>query len=233
MKPFLILQLRPETDAADGEYRAMLDKCGLHAKQTHRIRLDCETLPEALQLDDYSGVIVGGGPGCVSDAAHEKSEQDARIEGQIMGLMPEIIAKDHPFMGCCRGKFVNSALTRLLTFPPSWPCFKSLPTVLHHHSFHSPKGFFHKGVRRLLFPSFQVATLQEELGRFILRQIASKIGLFLSFHSVTIANGGSARIRIVIVAATAVIFIARKKPEQQRGNGRCRPRCDTTARLTG
>ena len=103
MKPFLILQLRPETDAADGEYRAMLDKCGLHAKQTHRIRLDCETLPEALQLDDYSGVIVGGGPGCVSDAAHEKSEQDARIEEQIMGLMPEIIAKDHPFMGCCYG----------------------------------------------------------------------------------------------------------------------------------
>ena len=103
MKPFLILQLRPETDAADGEYNAMLDKCGLQPDQTHRIRLDCETLPAALRLDDYAGVIVGGGPGCVSDAEDEKSEQDARIEAQIMGLMPEIIAKDHPFMGCCYG----------------------------------------------------------------------------------------------------------------------------------
>lgn len=103
MKPFLILQLRPETDAADGEYAAILDKCALPQEATHRIRLDCETLPAGLDLGDYAGVIVGGGPGCISDSAAEKSAMDARIEAQIMGLMPEIIARDHPFMGCCYG----------------------------------------------------------------------------------------------------------------------------------
>ncbi|MHA6262794.1 glutamine amidotransferase [Arenibacterium sp. CAU 1754] len=102
-KPFLILQLRPETDAADGEFAALLDKGGLSAERVHRIRLDCENLPEALDVTDYAGVIVGGGPGCVSDAPEDKSETEARIEAQIMGLMPQITARDHPFMGCCYG----------------------------------------------------------------------------------------------------------------------------------
>ena len=46
MKRFLILQLRPETDASDAEYASILDKTGLSPDQTHRIRLDCEDLPE-------------------------------------------------------------------------------------------------------------------------------------------------------------------------------------------
>ena len=33
MKPALILQLRPEDDASDGEYRAFLDKGGLDEGQ--------------------------------------------------------------------------------------------------------------------------------------------------------------------------------------------------------
>ncbi len=103
MKPFLILQLRPERDASDDEYAAILDKCGLRADQTRRIRLDCEDIPQGLQVSDYAGVIVGGGPGCVSDAPEDKSEMDTRIEGQIMALMPQITARDHPFMGCCYG----------------------------------------------------------------------------------------------------------------------------------
>lgn len=103
MKPFLILQLRPETDASDDEYAAILDKCGLHADQTHRIRLDQEAIPEGLQVADYAGVIVGGGPGCVSDAPQDKSPMEARIETQIMALMPQVTAQDHPFMGCCYG----------------------------------------------------------------------------------------------------------------------------------
>lgn len=103
MKPFLILQLRPETDAADDEYAAILDKCGLSEAQTHRVRLDIDTLPDDLNVTDYAGVIVGGGPGCVSDPPEQKSDMDTRIEAQILGLMPQIIAQDHPFMGCCYG----------------------------------------------------------------------------------------------------------------------------------
>ncbi len=109
MKRFLILQLRPETDAADAEFASILDKCGIGPERAHRIRLECEDLPEALDVGDYAGVIVGGGPGCVSDDPADKSPMDARIEGAIMGLMPQIAARDHPFMGCCYGMGILAA----------------------------------------------------------------------------------------------------------------------------
>ena len=109
MKRFLILQLRPETDASDAEYASILDKSGLEPSQTHRIRLDCEDLPAGLDVTDYAGVIVGGGPGCVSDDPAGKSTLDAKIEGAIMGLMPQITAQDHPFMGCCYGLGILAA----------------------------------------------------------------------------------------------------------------------------
>jgi GMP synthase (glutamine-hydrolysing) len=103
MKPFLILQLRPETEAADDEFAAFLAKGVLRANQVDRIRLDRETLPEGLDLHEYSGVIVGGGPGCVSDPVDTKDPVEARIEAQILSMMPEIVDQDIPFMGCCYG----------------------------------------------------------------------------------------------------------------------------------
>ena len=103
MKPFLILQLRPETEASDDEFRAILDKGGLSCKEVHRIRLDLESVPDTLDLSDYSGVIVGGGPGCISDPDENKSEVEARIEQAVLALMPEITGRDIPFMGCCYG----------------------------------------------------------------------------------------------------------------------------------
>jgi len=103
MKPFLILQLRPETDASDAEYASILARSGLSQTQTHRIRLDCSPLPERLSVTDYAGVIVGGGPGCVSDAPQDKPADETRVEEAILSLMPAIIAADHPFMGCCYG----------------------------------------------------------------------------------------------------------------------------------
>ena len=103
MKPFLILQLRPEPEASDNEFEAILDKGQLRADQTHRICLDKEDIPEGLSLDAYSGVIVGGGPGCVSDEPAKKSVMDKRIETAVLGMMPEITAHDFPFMGCCYG----------------------------------------------------------------------------------------------------------------------------------
>jgi len=109
MKRFLILQLRPETDASDAEYASILDKTGLTPEQSHRIRLDCEDLPDGLDVTEYAGVIVGGGPGCVSDDPVTKSALDAKIEGAVMGLMPQITAQDHPFMGCCYGLGVLAA----------------------------------------------------------------------------------------------------------------------------
>ena len=102
MKPFLILQLRPETEAADEEFAAFLAKGGLAEDGVRRIRLDQTQLP-ALSLDDFAGVIVGGGPGCVSDLPETKDPVEARIEADILSLMPEIAARDMPFLGCCYG----------------------------------------------------------------------------------------------------------------------------------
>ncbi|MEO9874220.1 MAG: glutamine amidotransferase [Anderseniella sp.] len=103
MKPFLILQLRPETQASDDEYEAILEKGGLERSETVRIRLDQEPIPGGLNLQDHAGVIVGGGPGCVSDPKAQKSELDKRIEDAVLNLMPAITETDFPYLGCCYG----------------------------------------------------------------------------------------------------------------------------------
>jgi GMP synthase (glutamine-hydrolysing) len=103
MKPFLILQLRPEAAASDNEFDAILEKGGLDRSETQRIRLDREPIPSGIDLHDYAGIIVGGGPGCVSDAADQKTATEKRIENSIMSLMPAIAETDFPFMGCCYG----------------------------------------------------------------------------------------------------------------------------------
>jgi GMP synthase (glutamine-hydrolysing) len=102
VRPFLVLQLRPEDEAADEEFAAFLDRGGLDPGRVTRIRLDQTRLPD-LNLEDFSGVIVGGGPGCVSDAPEQKSPIEARIEADILSLMPAIVDRDVPFMGCCYG----------------------------------------------------------------------------------------------------------------------------------
>lgn len=102
MKPFLILQLRPEAEASDDEFHAILKKGGLNCDRVRRIRLEREELP-AVDLSGYAGVIVGGGPGCVSDAPDEKSPLEKHIEDEVMSLMPAITAGDVPFLGCCYG----------------------------------------------------------------------------------------------------------------------------------
>lgn len=102
MKPFLILQLRPEAEASDDEFHAMLAKGGLDEARVRRVRLEREELPD-LDLADYAGVIVGGGPGCVSDPEDQKSPIEKHIEDEVMSLMPAITANDVPFLGCCYG----------------------------------------------------------------------------------------------------------------------------------
>lgn len=103
MKRFLLLQLRPETAAADDEYAAFLRLGGLAPERVRRVRLEREALPEGLDLADHAGVIVGGGPGCVSDPPGKKSAAEARIEAACLSLMPEIVSRDVPFLGCCYG----------------------------------------------------------------------------------------------------------------------------------
>ena len=102
MKPFLILQLRPEDEASDGEFAAFLEKGAMDAARVERVRLERDPLP-SVSLADYAGIIVGGGPGCVSDAPEGKRPEEARAEEAIFSLMPEVLERDMPFLGCCYG----------------------------------------------------------------------------------------------------------------------------------
>ncbi|MGH3333169.1 MAG: glutamine amidotransferase [Nocardioidaceae bacterium] len=102
MKPFLLLSSRPEDEAADDEYVAFLRDTGLAPEQLRRIRMEAAPLP-AIDLDDYTGVLVGGGPFNSSDPPETKSPVQHRVEAELATLLDEIVARDFPFLGACYG----------------------------------------------------------------------------------------------------------------------------------
>ncbi len=102
MKPFLILQLRPEDEASDNEYSAFLKYGGLSGSEVHRIRMEKEGIPN-IDLEDYSGVILGGGPSNVSDKAEVKKDYEKRFERELNELLAKVFKKDVPFLGVCYG----------------------------------------------------------------------------------------------------------------------------------
>ena len=102
MKPFLILQLRPENPTSDNEFEAIVNFSGLDESETHRIRMEQGGLPE-INLNDYSGIIVGGGPWNVSDDQSKKSKEQKNAEVWLDKLIDEVIEKDFPFLGACYG----------------------------------------------------------------------------------------------------------------------------------
>jgi GMP synthase (glutamine-hydrolysing) len=102
VRPFLLLSSRAEDVAADGEYEAFLRFTGLAPDELRRVRMEAAPLPD-LDLDDYSGVLVGGGPFNSSDPPAEKSAIQHRVEKELAGLLDEIVARDYPFFGACYG----------------------------------------------------------------------------------------------------------------------------------
>ncbi|HEV6954330.1 MAG TPA: glutamine amidotransferase [Promicromonospora sp.] len=102
MKPFLLLATRAEDLAADREYEAFCRYGGLEPEQLHRVRLERDPLPP-VDLDDYSGVLVGGGPFNSSDPEDTKSAAQRRVEAELKGLLDEVVARDTPFLGACYG----------------------------------------------------------------------------------------------------------------------------------
>ncbi len=102
MKPFLLLGTRPEDAAADGELDAVLRFGGLAADQLVRVRLEAAAMPH-LDLDAYSGIIVGGSPFNASDPVETKSTTQLRVEAELAGLLDEVVARDFPFLGACYG----------------------------------------------------------------------------------------------------------------------------------
>lgn len=102
MKPFLILQLRPEDDTSDNEFEAILKYGCLEISDTHRIRIEKNGIPE-VSLDDYSAVIVGGSPFDISTPEVDKLPIQKKIEADFKKLFDEVVPRDFPFLGACSG----------------------------------------------------------------------------------------------------------------------------------
>ena len=102
MKPFLLLGIRAEDIAADEEYAAMLRCTGLGEAELQRIRMEQHPVGR-IDLDQWSGIILGGGPFQVSDPEEKKSATQLRVEAELTDLLDDVVERDHPFLGSCYG----------------------------------------------------------------------------------------------------------------------------------
>ncbi|QGQ18693.1 glutamine amidotransferase [Cellulomonas sp. JZ18] len=102
MRPFLFLGVRPEDAPADDEYAAMLRSTGLTESTLRRVRLEAAPLPP-VDLTAWSGIVLGGGPFCVSDPEHGKSAVQRRVEADLARLLDAVVPADTPFFGACYG----------------------------------------------------------------------------------------------------------------------------------
>lgn len=100
MKPFLLIQSRPEDETSHNEYEAFLHYGGLEKSQLERFRVESEPLPK-IELEKYSGIIIGGGPFNASD--ENKSDLQVRVEADMHRLLDNVIEKDFPLLGACYG----------------------------------------------------------------------------------------------------------------------------------
>ncbi|KHL04413.1 glutamine amidotransferase [Sinomonas humi] len=102
MRPFLLLASRDHDVVADDEYRAFCEYGGLAAEELWRVRAEAGPLP-AIDLANFSGVILGGSPFTASDPVEEKSSEQLRVEAEIGKLLDRIVEEDFPFFGACYG----------------------------------------------------------------------------------------------------------------------------------
>jgi GMP synthase (glutamine-hydrolysing) len=118
-KPFLLLSIRAERAAAENEYESFLRFTGLSEAELPLVNLATEELP-ALDLDEWSGILLGGGPWNASDDPGLKSDAQLRAEQAIWALLDEVVARDLPFLGACYG-IGTLGLHQGGTVDRSWP----------------------------------------------------------------------------------------------------------------
>lgn len=102
MKPFLFLGTRAEDVVAQQEYDAVLAGSGLRPEELVRVRLEAGPLGE-LDLGDWSGIVLGGGPYNMSDPEELKAPAQRRAEAELRVLARRVVAADFPFLGACYG----------------------------------------------------------------------------------------------------------------------------------
>jgi len=102
VKPFLLLAIRAEDAAADNEYDSFLTLAGLDERELHRIRLEQRALGD-VDLRDWSGIMLGGGPFNYTDPEELKTPVQRRVEADLEGLLDRVVGEDFPFLGACFG----------------------------------------------------------------------------------------------------------------------------------
>jgi GMP synthase (glutamine-hydrolysing) len=102
MKPFLLLSIRADDAAADNEYASFASLAGLAESDLRRVRLEQRPLGE-VDLGDWSGIWVGGGPFNYSDPDEKKSDVQRRVEADLRRLLDGVVRADFPFLGACYG----------------------------------------------------------------------------------------------------------------------------------
>jgi GMP synthase (glutamine-hydrolysing) len=109
VRPFLFLGTRAEDDVAQQEYDAVLAGGGLRPDELVRVRLEQGPLGE-VDLEEWSGIILGGGPFNVSDPEDVKSPTQRGAESELRTLAEQVLEADFPFLGACYGIGVLGAL---------------------------------------------------------------------------------------------------------------------------
>jgi GMP synthase (glutamine-hydrolysing) len=102
VKPFLLLAIRAEDAAADNEYDSFLSLSGLGEGELRRVRLEQHALGR-VDLADWSGILLGGGPFNYSDPDELKTPVQQRVEADLAGLLDQVVSADFPFLGACYG----------------------------------------------------------------------------------------------------------------------------------
>lgn len=102
-KPFLLISTRDDPVAAEDEVRGFIAASGLPSSGLSVLALDAAPLPRDLDLDAFSGVLLGGSPFNSSDPPAAKSTTQVRVEAELSALLDELIERDFPFLGACYG----------------------------------------------------------------------------------------------------------------------------------
>jgi len=102
VEPFLLLSIRADDAAADNEYESFQTLAGLTEAELRRVRLDRRARGD-IDLRDWSGIWVGGGPFNYTDPDEKKSPVQRRVEADLNRLLDAVAGADFPFLGACYG----------------------------------------------------------------------------------------------------------------------------------
>lgn len=116
MKPFLVIQLRPEDETTENELQSIQKFSGLSPEEIEQLRLESTPLPD-IDYSQYSGIIVGGSPFDISTPTDEKSDVQRRVEADFKTLFDYVVTHDFPFIGACSGNgllgnYCGAAITK-------------------------------------------------------------------------------------------------------------------------